>query len=219
MGQLAEAKTRGVKIWGEAMPHYLCLDESMYRREGYEPMKAVITPPLRPKDHQEVLWQGLRSGMMSTVGSDHCAFPFKDKIRLYEQFGKSFDKIPHGAPGIETRMPIIFSEGVLKGRLSLTKYVEITASNPARIAGIYPQKGTLAVGSDADVVIMDPEKEKTLSADILHGKTDFTPFEGFVVKGWPAMTMSRGKVLIEGDEVVAAPGSGQLLKRDKFVPF
>ena len=113
MEQLAQAKARGVKVYGEAMPHYLCLDDSMYRREGYEPMKAVITPPLRPKEHQEVLWQGLRSGMMSTVGSDHCAFPFKDKIRLYEQFGKSFDKIPHGAPGIETRMPIKKVTGVV----------------------------------------------------------------------------------------------------------
>lgn len=219
MDQLAEAKARGVKVYGEGMPHYLCLDDSMYEKPGHEPMKAVITPPIRPKEHQEPLWQGLRSNLLSVIGSDHCAFPFKDKIRLYNEFGQSFAKIPHGAPGIETRMPIVFSEGVQKGRISLQKFVEVMCSNPARIAGVYPRKGSMHIGSDADITIFDPEKEKVMKAEDLHGKTDFTPFEGFLVKGWPVMTMRRGEILVQDDKVIAEPGSGQQLKRDKFMPF
>lgn len=219
MEQILSARSRGVKVYGEGMPHYMSLDESEYLKPGYEPMKVVITPPLRAKEHQEVLWDGIRGGAISVMGSDHCAFPFKDKSRLYEEYDKKFNKIPHGAPGIETRLPVIFSEGVMKGRISLTKFVEIMSSNPARIAGLYPRKGTLAIGSDADITIIDPEKEKVVSVSNLHGKTDYTPFEGFSVKGWPVLTMCRGNILIENDEVVAKPGSGQCLKRDKFTPF
>jgi dihydropyrimidinase len=219
IGQLAEARARGVNVFGEAMPHYLCLDDSAYLKPGNEAMKVKITPPIRAKDHQQVLWEGLRIGALETLGSDHCAFPFKDKVRLFEKFDKKFNMIPDGAPGIETRMPIIFSEGVLKGRLSLNRFVAVTAANPAKIAGLYPQKGTLAIGSDADITIFDPETEKTISVDILHGKTDFTPFEGFKVKGWPSMTMSRGNILIQDNNVLAEPGCGKLLKRKKFETF
>ena len=217
--ELMRAKARGVKVYGEGMPHYLCLDDSDYLKPGYEPMKVVITPPLRPKDHQDVLWEGIRAGAITVIGSDHCAFPLKDKIRLYEEFGKKFNKIPHGAPGIETRLPIIFSEGVQKGRISINKFVEVMSSNPARIAGMYPQKGTLAIGSDADITIIDPKLEKKISVNMLHGKTDFTPFEGLMVKGWPVATLCRGQVLVQNDEIVAKPGFGQFLKRGKFVQY
>lgn len=219
IGQLAEARARGVKVYGEAMPHYLCLDNSEYLKPGYEAMKVVITPPIRSKDHQDVLWEGLQTGALETIGSDHCAFPYKDKVRLYEEFDKKFNKVPHGAPGIETRMPIAFSEGVLKGRITLNRFVAITAANPAKLAGLYPEKGTLAIGSDADITIIDPEVEKMISVDMLHGKTDFTPFEGFKVKGWPIITMSRGNILIQDDKVVTKPGCGKVLKRKKFEAF
>lgn len=217
--EVAKARARGAKVYGEAMPHFLLLDDSEYKRPGYEGMKYVITPPLRPKEHQEVLWANLRNNTLVTVGSDHCAFPYKDKIRLYETRGKTFQKIPHGAPGIETRFPLIFSEGVSKGRLSLTRFVDVIATNPAKLAGIYPRKGVLALGSDADITIIDPDKEVTISVDMLHGKTDYTPFEGWKVKGYPVISISRGNVLVRDGEVVAKPGVGQFLKRDKFQTF
>lgn len=217
--EVAKAKARGALVYGETMPHFLCLDNSVYDQEGYEGMKAVITPPLRPKEHQKTLWDGLRSGLLSTVGSDHCAFPYKDKIRLYETRGKTIPMIPHGAPGIETRVPLLFSEGVSKGRISLTRFVEIMATNPAKLVGLYPRKGTLAVGSDADIMILDPEKEFTIRQDTLHSKTDYTPYEGWKVKGYPITTISRGTVLVQDGEVVVEAGHGQFLKRGKFTPF
>ena len=216
---LARAKAQGVMAYGETMPHYLCLDNSEYFKPGYEPMKCVITPPIRSKEHQEALWAGLRSGVLSTVGCDHCAFPYKDKIRLFESQGSVFNKIPHGAPGIETRIPLLFSEGVQKGKISLTKFAEVTAANPAKITGLYPRKGTIAVGSDADITIIDPEKEVILSQAMLHGKTDYTPFEGFKVKGYPVTTLCRGTILVQNGEVLTKPGHGEFLKRDKFKPF
>jgi dihydropyrimidinase len=217
--EVAKAKARGTLVYGETMPHFLCLDDSLYDREGYEGMKSVITPPLRPKEHQKTLWDGLRSGILSTVGSDHCAFPYKDKIRLYETRGKKIPMIPHGAPGIETRVPLLFSEGVSKGRISLTRFVEITATNPSKLVGLYPRKGTLAVGSDADIMIVDPQKEFTIRQTTLHSKTDYTPYEGWKVQGYPITTISRGTVLVQDGEVIAKPGHGEFLKREKFTPF
>ena len=216
---VALARARGVKVYGEAMPHVLLLDNSLYDKPGYEGMKYVITPPLRPKEHQKTLWASLRSGALSTVGSDHCAFPYRDKIRLFETRGSVFQMIPHGAPGIETRVPLLFSEGVSKGRISLTKFVEVVATNPAKFAGLYPRKGSLGIGSDADIMIIDPKKEVTITRDMLHGNTDYTPFEGWNLTGFPIMTISRGQTLVRNGELVAKPGVGQFLKRDKFVPF
>jgi dihydropyrimidinase len=217
--EVAAARARGVKAYGEAMPHFLLLDESEYQRPGYEGMKYVITPPLRNKAHQEVLWANLRSGTLVTVGSDHCAFPYKDKIRLFETRGSVFPKIPHGAPGIETRVPLLFSEGVNKGRISLTKFVEVVSTNPAKLVGLYPRKGTLQIGSDADIMIIDPLKEVTLTRDMLHGNTDYTPFEGWKLKGYPVLSMSRGEILTRDGEFVSRPGVGEFLVREKFKPF
>lgn len=217
--ELAKARARGVKAYGEAMPHFLLLDDSAYDCPGYEGMKFVITPPLRPKEHLEPLWANLRNDNLTTVGSDHCAFPNKDKIRLFETRGSVFQKIPHGAPGIETRVPLMFSEGVVKGRISLTRFVDVVATNPAKLAGLYPKKGVLALGSDADIMIIDPEKEVTIRQEMLHGKTDYTPFEGWKVKGYPVISISRGNVLVREGEVIAKPGVGQFLKREKFKVF
>jgi len=219
VAELAKARARGVLAYGEAMPHFLLLDELEYDKPGYESMKVVITPPLREKDNHTTLWASLRSGTLSTVGSDHCAFPYKDKVRLYETRGATFNMIPHGAPGIETRLPLIFSEGVSKDRLDVNRFVEVVSTNPAKLAGLYPRKGTLAVGSDADITIIDPEKEVTISVEALHGKTDYTPFEGWNLKGFPVTTISRGSILIEDGELKAEPGTGKYLKRDKFKPF
>jgi dihydropyrimidinase len=127
--------------------------------------------------------------------------------------------IPHGAPGIETRIPLLFSEGVNKGRISVTKFAEVSATNPAKLVGLYPQKGTLAIGSDADIMIIDPEKEVTITQQGLHSNTDFTPYEGWKVKGYPITTISRGKILVENCELVAEAGHGKFLKRNKFEVF
>jgi dihydropyrimidinase len=216
---MAEARARGVLAYGETMPHFLLLDESYYDQPGYGAMKFVITPPLRPKEHQDILWANLRSGTLQTVGSDHCAFPYKDKVRLYETRGSVFTMIPHGAPGIETRVPLLFSEGVSKGRISLPRFVEVVSTNPAKLVGLYPQKGTLSIGSDADIMIIDPEKEVTISRDMLHGNTDYTPYEGWKLKGYPVTTISRGNVLVQDGRVVASPGAGKFLKRGPFIPF
>lgn len=217
--EVAKARASGVVAYGEAMPHFLLLNDEAYDQPGYESMKYVITPPLRPSEHQEICWSNLRSGALVTVGSDHCAFPYKDKIRLFESRGATFNRIPHGAPGIETRIPLLFSEGVNKGRLSLTRFVEVVSTNPAKLAGLYPQKGTLSIGSDADIMIIDPEKEVTISQSMLHGMTDYTPYEGWKLKGYPVTTLSRGKVLVRDGEFIAQPGGGEFLKRDKFIPF
>lgn len=217
--ELAKARAQGVKAYGETMPHFLMLDESEYEKPGFESMKSVITPPLRSKEHQPILWAGLRSGTLSTVGSDHCAFPFKDKIRLFETRGAIFPMIPHGAPGIETRLPLLFSEGVGKGRISLTKFVEVIATNPARLAGLYPQKGTLAVGSDADIVIIDPKEDVCVCQGMLHGKTDYTPYEGWKLTGYPCLTISRGKVIVQKGQFVGPKGHGEYLKRHEFELF
>jgi dihydropyrimidinase len=216
--ELAKFRARGVSAYGETMAHFLCLDESKYQG-SLEALKYVVTPPLRSKEHAEALWAGLRSGVLNTIGSDHCAFPFKDKVRLFETRGSKFTMIPHGAPGIETRIPMLFSEGVSQGRISLSKFVELTAANPARLAGIYPRKGTIAPGSDGDIVIIDPLKEATLTNAGLHGKTDYTPFEGWKVKGLPVITISRGKVLTSNGELVGCAGQGEYLHRGKFIPF
>jgi dihydropyrimidinase len=182
-------------------------------------MKGVCTPPLRPRENQKALWSGLRSGALSTIGCDHCAFPYKDKIRLFETRDKRIDMIPHGAPGIETRIPLLFSEGVNKGRISVTKFVEVSATNPAKLVGLYPQKGTLAIGSDADIMILDPEKEVTITQEGLHSNTDFTPYEGWKVKGYPITTISRGTVLVQNCKLVAEAGHGRFLKRKRFEVF
>jgi dihydropyrimidinase len=216
---VAKARARGVKVYGEAMPHFLLLDDSYYAKPGFEAMKYVVTPPLRSKENQDILWANMRTSTLSTVGSDHCAFPNKDKIRLFETRGSTFQMIPHGAPGIETRVPLIFSEGVSKGRISVTKFVELVATNPAKFAGLYPRKGTLAIGSDADITIIDPKKEVTIKQEMLHSNTDYTPFEGWHVTGYPVTTISRGQVLTRNSELVAKAGVGQFLKRDKFIPF
>jgi dihydropyrimidinase len=219
VAELAKARARGVQAYGEAMPHFLLLDETRYAAPGYEAMKVVITPPLRAKEHQAALWAALRAGVLATVGSDHCAFPYQDKVRLFETRGAVFPMIPHGAPGIETRLPLLFSEGVSAGRLSLTRFVEVIAANPARLAGLYPRKGSLAVGADADVVLVDPQRRVTLSQRHLHGRTDYTPFEGWQLTGYPTLTLSRGKVVVRDGAFVGQAGHGQFLKRDAFKPF
>lgn len=214
--EIANGKNRGVKVFAETCPHFLILDEKVYDQPIEEAAKYVVTPPIRTQEHRDALWDAMRAGTVSLVSSDHCAFSIKEKLRLGTG---AFNKIPHGAPGIETRVPLLFSEGVMKERITPNKFVELVSTNPAKIAGLYPAKGTIAVGSDADLLIMDAEKEHTISVDTLHGVCDFTPFEGYKTKGWIDTVVSRGTIVIEDDELKAEPGTGKLVKRNKFKAF
>lgn len=214
--EIADAKNRGERVYAETCPHFLILDEEVYDQPIEEAAKYVVTPPIRTEEHREALWSAMRAGTVSLVSSDHCAFSIKEKLRLGTG---EFTKIPHGAPGIETRVPLLFSEGVMKGNITPNKFVELVSTNPAKLAGLYPQKGTIAVGSDADIMIMDTDNDYVISVESLKGVADFTPFEGFNVQGWPETVILRGNLVIDKAELVAEPGSGKLVKRNKFKAF
>ena len=215
--QLArEARAKSRNIYVETCPHFLTLDDSVYDQPLEEAAKYVITPPLRKKEDQQALWQGLAAGEIDIVSSDHCAFPYQDKLKMGRE---NFSTIPHGAPGIEARLPVVFSEGVKKGRITASRFVDAVSTRPAKIAGLFPQKGTIAVGSDADIVIFDPEKEVTLSTRQMHSNCDFSGYEGMKVQGYPILTMSRGTVVYEDGKVLAERGHGKLVKRNPFQRF
>jgi dihydropyrimidinase len=176
---------------------------------GPNGMNFICTPPLRTKEDQEALWAGLADGTLSAVSSDHEAFTTDLK-----KIGKdSFDKVPNGLPGHEFRLPVLFSEGVGKGRISVNRLSEITSTNISKIVGLYPKKGAIAVGSDADLVILDPKLEKTITPEESLYEMDWYPFEGMRVKGWPVVTISKGKIIWENGKFQGKQGEGEFLKR------
>lgn len=200
---------RNQKVFVETCTQYLTLDASLYKRD--DGAKWVMSPPLREKKDQTALWSGINQGLIQVVGTDHCPFTWKQK-----QMGKDdFSKIPNGHPAIEHRMELLFSEGVKKGRISLSKYVELTSTNAAKIFGMYPKKGTIAIGADADLVIFNPTKKHTLSKDSHHMNADYSSYEGFKVTGKTETVLLRGKVAIEDNECLLKPGYGQFVKRGK----
>lgn len=206
---IKEAREKGLPVMGETCPQYLMLDDSRYDEPEFNGSKYVMSPPLRNKKNNEVLWKMINDGVLQTIATDHCPFFMKQK-----EMGKDdFTKIPNGAPGIELRMPLMYSEGVEKGRISLNKYVEITSTNSAKIFGMYPKKGTIAVGSDADIVVLDPNKKVKVTKDILHENVDYTPYEGFEIKGYPVATFSRGDLIAENGNFVGEEGRGEFIKR------
>ncbi|RFU64937.1 dihydropyrimidinase [Peribacillus glennii] len=214
--RIIEARNKGFDIWGETCPQYLVLDQSYLEKPNFEGAKYVWSPPLREKRHQDVLWNALKNGQLQTIGSDQCSFDFKGQKDL----GKDdFTKIPNGGPIIEDRMSILFSEGVTKGRISLNQFVDITSTRSAKLFGLYPQKGTIAVGADADIVIFDPAAERTISASTHHMAVDYNAFEGMKVAGEPVSVLSRGQFVIKDKSFVGAPGKGQYLKRAKYGSF
>jgi len=211
--KIAEARKKGYDVWGETCPQYLVLDQTMLEKPHFEGAKYVWSPPLRDKKNQEVLWNALRNGDLQTLGSDQCSFDFNGQKDL----GKGdFTKIPNGGPMIEDRVSILFSEGVKKGRLSLNQFVEIMSTRTAKLFGLFPQKGTIAVGSDADIVIFDPTVERTISAETHHMAVDYNAFEGMQVTGEPVTVLSRGEFVIKDKNFVGSPGAGQFLKRKKY---
>lgn len=211
--EIRRAKALGYQVYGETCPQYLFLDESLYDLPDHEGLKYIMSPPLRAKENQDMIWQGIIDGTIQTVATDHCSFDFNgDKQR-----GRNdFMQCPNGGPGVETRVPLLYSEGVAKGRISLNKFVDIVSTNPAKIFGLYPKKGVIAVGSDADIVMIDPDKEVTITKQMLHEKVDYTPFEGFKLTGYPVMSMVRGHVVTQEDKLFVEPGFGQLIQRNKY---
>jgi dihydropyrimidinase len=204
------ARKRGVNAFGETCPQYLLLTDKELSRPGFEGAKFVCSPPLRSQNDNERLWKGLAEDDLQTVGTDHCPFFFKGQKDLGKD---NFLNIPGGLPGIESRLALIHQYGVQAGRISLNRWVQICCTNPARIFGLYPHKGTLEPGADADLVLFDPDKKVTLTKSILHEQVDYTPYEGFELQGYPVMTILRGRVIVENGKFCGAPGDGRYLSR------
>ncbi|ODG92211.1 MULTISPECIES: dihydropyrimidinase [Bacillaceae] len=211
--KITEARNNGIDIWGETCPQYLVLDQSMLEKPDFEGAKYVWSPPLREKWNQDVLWNALKNGNLQTLGSDQCSFDFKGQKDLGRD---DFSKIPNGGPMIEDRVSILFSEGVKKGRISLNQFVDISSTRGAKLFGLYPQKGTIAVGSDADLVIFDPNCKRTISSETHHMAVDYNAFEGMEVTGEPVSVLVRGEFVIREKRFVGNAGSGQFLKRKKY---
>jgi dihydropyrimidinase len=211
--EVREARDNGLPAYAETCPQYLFLDYSLYEREGFEGAKWVMTPPLREKWNQDKLWQGLQGNDLQVVSTDHCPFCFKEQKELGRD---DFSKIPNGGPGVEHRMSLIYNGGVAGGRISLNRFVELTSTSAARLFGLFPRKGTIAVGSDADIVIFDPNEEMTISASTHHMNVDYSAYEGMKVKGVTRTVLSRGRVVIDDGKYVGKPGDGQFLKRSTF---
>ena len=208
--QVQAARSRQNYVYAETCPHYLTLDDSMYDQEGFEGAKYVLTPPLRGKAHQEELWKGLRRNDLQVVSTDHCAFRFSDQKTLGVN---DFSKIPNGGPGIENRLSLLYTHGVASGLMDLNRMVELFSTNPARLFGLFPRKGTIAVGSDADIVVFDPDAETVISAQTHHMNVDYNLYEGMRVKGVPEVVIVNGRVLVEDGEYTGIPAGGRFLKR------
>lgn len=208
--QVTAARNRGLEVYAETCPQYLFLSEDNYLEEDFGGAKYVMSPPLRAKEKQKDLWRGLRFNDLQVVATDHCPFCFNEE----KQLGRGdFSKIPNGAPGVEHRMTLLHDGGVLAGHIDVNRWVELTATAPAKIFGLFPKKGTLAPGSDADIVIFDGKKEKIISAQTHHMNVDYSCYEGRRVVGQPVMVMSRGKRVIDNENFVGEAGRGNYVKR------
>lgn len=210
LNAIRHATKRNQKVFVETCTQYLLLNASLYEKD-FEGAKWVMSPPLREKKDQEALWSGINQGLVQVVGTDHCPFMWEQK-----KMGKDdFSKIPNGHPAIEHRMDLLYSEGVHKGKISLTKYVEVSSTNAAKIFGMYPRKGTIAIGSDADIVIFDPRKEHTISVESHHMNVDYSAYEGQKVMGKTETVILRGEIAIENDSCKLKAGHGQFIPRSK----
>ncbi len=207
---VTEARDRGLPAYAETCPQYLFLSYANYEEPGFDGAKYVMSPPLRAAGNEEKLWRGLAGNDLQAISTDHCPFCMKGQKELGTD---DFSKIPNGAPGIETRMSLVWDGGVRTGRISMNRFVELTSTSPAKIFGLFPRKGTIAPGSDADIVVFDPEKKITLSAKSLHMKVDYNPYEGREVTGAAETVLSRGRVIVEGGQFVGKTGAGEFLRR------
>ncbi len=208
--EVTRARDAGINAYAETCPQYLFLDYSVYEQPGFEGAKWVMTPPIREKWNQEQLWRGLKFNDLQVISTDHCPFCFKEQKELGRD---DFSKIPNGGPGVEHRMSLIYNGGVMEGRISVNRFVELTSTAAAKIFGLFPRKGTIAVGSDADIVIFDPDEEMTISAKTHHMRVDYSCYEGYKVRGVTKTVLSRGELVIEEGKYVGRKGHGSFLKR------
>ncbi len=216
--KVKQARDMGLPAYAETCPQYLFLSYEDYERPGFEGAKFVMSPPLRDKWNQAALWKGLAKNDLQVVSTDHC--PFCMNKPPQKQIGVGdFSKIPNGAPGIETRLMLLWDGGVRTRQIDAHRFVEIVSTNPARMFGLWPRKGTVAVGSDGDLVIFDPERQTVLSAKTHHMKVDYNPYEGRRVTGGPAMVLSRGEVIVDDGKFVGKKGRGRFVKRDPGAPL
>lgn len=211
--EISRARKQGLHVFGETCPHYLLLTEKELERPDFEGAKYVLTPPLRLRSDQDALWKGLQTNDLQVVSTDHCPFFFETQKRLGIN---DFTKIPNGGPGIENRLQLLYHFGVNEGRLSINRWVELVATNPAKLFGLYPKKGVLRVGSDADVVIWNPHQEFTISAASHHMRVDYSMYEGITVRGNAETVISRGKIIVDKHTWLGTSGRGVYLKRACF---
>lgn len=210
--EIRGARARGLRVYGETCPQYLTLTEEKLAEPDFEGAKWVCSPPLRPAEHRDILWDALADGTLQGLGSDHCAFTFEQK----EMGRGDFRLIPNGIPAAEERLPILYAQGVAAGRISLNRFVDIVSTSPARIMGLYPRKGTIAPGADADLVLFDPEPEWTMSAETQHSGVDYSPFEGLRMKGRVDTVLLRGQAIVESGSYVGSLGQGQYVPRTPY---
>jgi dihydropyrimidinase len=216
MDCIARARLEGQRVFGEVLAQHLVIDDSVYRNpDWYKAAAYVMSPPFRAKEHQAALWRGLQSGILQTTATDHCCFCEPQK-RMGE---KDFRKIPNGTGGIEDRMTVLWHHGVRTGKLTPSEFVAVTSTNTAKIFNIFPKKGSIAVGADADLVIWDPAKTRTISAKTHHQNVDFNIYEGMQTVGNPAVTLSRGRVVWQNDQLRTERGTGRHIDRPCFAPY
>jgi len=212
--EIRRAQSMGLKVYGETCPQYLFLTADDLDKDGMDGAKFCCSPPPRDEAAQEIIWQGLKNGTFQVFSSDHAPYRFDETGKLYAGPTPPFTKIANGVPGIELRLPLLFSEGVNKGRIDIHEFIALTSTNAARLYGLFPRKGTIAIGSDADLAIWDPDEECVVTWESLHDRAGYTPYEGMALKGWPTTVINRGRIVIENDALHVAPGSGEFLKRD-----
>ena len=212
---IQRAKSRGQMVFGETCPQYLLLSDDLYSSPGFEGAKYICSPPLRKVSDQQAIWKALGKGAFRVLGTDHCPF-FYDGVK---NLGRSLDspppftQIPGGIPGIESRPSLLYTFGVLTGRISLNQWVDVCSTGPAQIYKLYPHKGALVPGADADIVLFDPKKQITLSSDALHENVDYTPYEGFELTGYPVKVYSRGQLIVDRGEYIAEDPRGRYIAR------
>ena len=215
--EIARAQRRGLKIWGETCPQYFVLGAADMDRPGFEGAKFMCSPAPRDADSAAALWTDVRHGTLDIISSDHCGYSYggTQGKRMHGD-DAPFPDVPNGVPGLATRLPIVFSEGVGKGRIDVNDFVRLTATNPAKLFGLYPRKGTIAPGADADMVLWDPTRRVTIDNVMLHHAIDYTPYQGLEVTGWPAATIAQGRVVMRDGRVQAQPGEGRFLARAPY---
>jgi len=220
---IVAARAEGIPVFAETCPHYLLFDDSVYNTDDFEIAKFVMTPPLRTPADQKHLWRALRYDDLQVIATDHCPFCMKENhlgYRLQKMRGKDdFSLIPNGAPGIETRMVSLYDIGVVQGNLSLNRFVELISTTPAKLFGLFPRKGTIAVGSDADVVLFNPNKKQTIRAESLHSNCDYTLLEGHTLNGVVEKVFLRGQLIVDGENWRGREGMGQFIPRGQVQAF